>query len=134
MTGTYVFYLGLIDMMKSNDKDEAYPAYSTDKISTHDYTEIVSSLKCTWNFCIFVLLCLNTFFTVYHYRTLSLFSLKAGDRRDDGYFVAVGIVICRSTNCGATGGVFSWTIFFRCSISMIFPPDFIVIHTSLECT
>ena len=55
--------------------------------------------------------CLNKFFTVYHYSTLSLFSLKAGDRRVDGFFVAVGIVICHSTNCGATGGVVSLTIF-----------------------
>ena len=42
-----------------------------------------------------VLLCLDKFFTVYHYSTLSLFSLEAGDRRVDGYFVAGGIVICR---------------------------------------
>ena len=27
---------------------------STDKIFTHDYTEIVSSLKCTWYFCFIV--------------------------------------------------------------------------------
>ena len=55
--------------------------------------------------------CLNKFFTVYHYSTLSLFSLKAGDRRVDGFFVAVGIVICHWTKCGATGGVVSLTIF-----------------------
>ena len=85
---------------------------STDKIFTHIYTEIVASLKCTWYFCIFVLFCLNKFFTVYHYSTLSLFSLKAGGRRVDGFFVAVGIVICcRSTNCGATGGAVSLRIF-----------------------
>ena len=83
----------------------------TDKIFTHDYTEIISSLKCTWYFCILVLFCLNKFFTIYHYSTLSLFSLKAGGRRVDGYFVAVGIVICCSTNCGATGGAVSLTIF-----------------------
>ena len=84
---------------------------TTDKIFTHDYTEIVYSLKCTWYFCIFVLFCLNKIFTTYHYSTLSLFSLKAGDRRVDGFFVTVGIVICRSTNCGATGGVVSLAIF-----------------------
>ena len=83
----------------------------TDKIFTHDYTEIVSSLKCTWYFCIFVLFCLNKFFTVYHYNTLSLFSLKAGGRQVDDIFVAVSIVICRSTNCGATVGAVSLTIF-----------------------
>ena len=75
------------------------------------WPEIVSSLKCTWYFCIFVLFCLNKFFTVYHYNTLSLFSLKAGGRQVDDIFVAVSIVICRSTNCGATGGAVSLTIF-----------------------
>ena len=46
-----------------------------------------------------------------HYNTLSLFSLKAGGRQVDDIFVAVSIVICRSTNCGATGGAVSLTIF-----------------------
>ena len=84
---------------------------STNKIFTHDYTEIFSSLKCTCYFCIFLLLCLNKFYSIHHYSTLSLFSLKARDRRVNGYFVAVGIVICRSRNCGATCGIVSLTIF-----------------------
>ena len=66
---------------------------STNKIFTPDFTEIFSSLKCTWYFVCFVLLCPGKF--VYHYITLSLFSLKTGDRRVDGYFVACGMVICR---------------------------------------
>ena len=83
---------------------------------TPDHTEIFSSLKCTWYLQF-----------LFHYAWISSWPciikvLFLFSHWKQGIF-AVCIVICRSTNCGATVGVVSLTILsLWCSINMIFKP------------
>ena len=108
-------------------------ARSNDKIFAHDYTEIVSSLKCTWYFC-FIFAWISSLpytiivlFPFSHWKQ-GIVELTAFSSLLASWFVIRQIVV-------PPVGLSAWRSFvFRCSISKIFTPDFTVIHTSLECT
>ena len=105
---------------------------STDKIFTHDYTEIVSLLKCTWYFCLNCFAWISSLpyiiivlFPFSHWKQGVVVELTAFSSLLASWFVVRQIAV-------PPVGLSAWRSFvFR---SSIFTPDFTVIHTSLENT
>ena len=108
---------------------------STNKTSTPHYTDIFSSLKCTWCF-VFLFhyawisslpYIIMVFFLFSHWKQ-GIVELATISSLMASWFVVRKIAV-------PPVGLSTWRSFvFRCSINMIFTPDFTVISTSSECT